>query len=117
VRQFGRPYDAVGRQFSIASWYAMSKWSTEGPQAARAFEQAVGEASRYANTHGPQIIPVMAQFAGVDVATLEAAARAPFTDRADPADFQAIIDLEVKYKVIDHGFEAKDFISPNAMRR
>jgi hypothetical protein len=42
---------------------------------------------------------------------------APFTDRADPADFQAIIDLEVKYKVIDHGFEAKDFISPNAMRR
>jgi NitT/TauT family transport system substrate-binding protein len=117
VRQFGRPYDAVGRQFSIAAWYAMSKWSTDNPPIARAFEQAVGEASRYANTHGEQIMPVMAQFAGVETSVLEAAARAPFTDRADPADFQAIIDLEVKYKVIDHGFEAKDFISPNAMRR
>ncbi len=117
LRTFGRPYDAVGRQFSIAAWYALSKWSTDNPQTARAFAQAVGESSRYANSHGPQIMPVMAQFAGVDTSVLEAAARAPFTDRADPPDFQAIIDLEVKYKVIDHGFDAKDFISPIAMRR
>jgi NitT/TauT family transport system substrate-binding protein len=117
VRLFGRPYDAVGRQFSIAAWYALSKWSSDSPQIARAFEQAVGESSRYANSHGEQIMPLMAQFAGVETTVLEAAARAPFTDRADPADFQAIIDLEVKYKVIDKGFDAKDFISPNAMRR
>jgi NitT/TauT family transport system substrate-binding protein len=117
VRLFGRPYDAVGRQFSIAAWYALSKFSTENPLAARAYEQAVGEASRYANTHGPEMMPLMAQFSGVETSVLAQASRAPFTDRVDPADFQAIIDLEVKYKVIDHGFDAKDFISPNAMKR
>jgi NitT/TauT family transport system substrate-binding protein len=117
VRLFGRPYDAVGRQFSIAAWYALSKFSTENPLAARAYEQAIGEASRYANTHGPEMMPLMAQFSGVETSVLAQASRAPFTDRVDPADFQAIIDLEVKYKVIDHGFDAKDFISPNAMKR
>jgi NitT/TauT family transport system substrate-binding protein len=117
VRLLGRPYDAVARHFSIASWYGMSKWASENPQTLRAFEQAVGEASRYANTHWDEMLPIMASFSGVETSVLAAAARAPFTDHADPADFQPLIDLEVKYKVIDHGFDAKDFIAPSALKR
>jgi NitT/TauT family transport system substrate-binding protein len=117
VRLFGRPYDVVGRHFSIAAWYGTSKWATENPQTLRAYEQAVGEASRYANAHWDEMLPLMASFSGVETAVLATAARAPFTDHADPADFQPIIDLEVKYKVIDHGFDAKDFIAPSELKR
>jgi len=113
VRIFGRPYDAVGHQFSIASWYALK---TQNPQTLRAYAQAVGEASRYANAHWDDMLPLMAQFSGVETAVLAQAARAPFTDHADPADFQPIIDLEVKYKVIDKGFDAKDLIAASALK-
>ena len=58
----------------------------------------------------------MASFSGVETAVLAQAARAPFTDHADPADFQPIIDLEVKYKVIDKGFDAKDLIAASALK-
>jgi NitT/TauT family transport system substrate-binding protein len=116
VRRFGRPYDAVGKQFSIAAWYGTSTWATANAPAVRAYEQAIGEASRYANAHWDAMLPLMAQFSGVDASVLGTAARAPFTDRADPANFQPIIDLEVKYKVIDKSFEAKDFIAPSALK-
>lgn len=116
VRLLGRPYDAVARHFSIASWYGMTKWATANPQTVHAYEQAVGEASRYANAHWQEMLPIMASFTGVETSVLAAAARAPFTDHADPADYQSIIDLEVKYKVIDKGFDAKDFIAPGALK-
>jgi NitT/TauT family transport system substrate-binding protein len=117
VREFGRPYEAVARHFSIASWYGTSKWATENPQALQAYEQAIADASRYANSHWDAMLPLMAQFSGVEASVLAKAARAPFTDHADPADYQPIIDLEVKYKVIDKGFAAKDFIAPSALTR
>jgi NitT/TauT family transport system substrate-binding protein len=117
VRQIGRPYDAVGREFSIACWYGTKKWATDNPQTLRAYQQAIGDVSRYANDHWTEILPLMAQFSGVETSVLAQAGRAPFIDRIDPADFQAIIDLEVKYKVIDHGFDAKDLIAPSAIRR
>jgi NitT/TauT family transport system substrate-binding protein len=117
VRQFGRPYDAVGRPFSIACWYGTKAWATANPQALHGFQQAIGEVSRYTNAHWNEILPLMAQFSGVETNVLAEAGKAAFIDRIDPADFQAVIDLEVKYKVIDHSFSAKDFIAPSAIGR
>lgn len=116
VRVFGQPYEAVARHFSIASWYGTTTWANQNPQALLAFQKAVADASRFANAHWDAMLPLMAEFSGVETSVLTQAARAPFTERADPADYQPIIDLEVKYKVIDKGFPAKDFIAPSALR-
>lgn len=117
VRRFGRTYDAVAKQFSIAAWYGTSKWAADNAPALHAYQQAIGEASRYANAHWDAMLPLMASFSGVEQSVLATAARAPFTDSADPANFQPIIDLEVKYKVIDKPFDAKEFIAPSALKR
>jgi NitT/TauT family transport system substrate-binding protein len=115
VRMLGKPYDAVAKRFSIAPWFSATSWAAQNPDIVRRFGQAVGEASRYANAHPQEMLPLLAAFSDVDPAVLAAAARAPFIERLDPADLQPIIDLEAKYKVIDKAFDAKDVIAPAAL--
>lgn len=117
VRLLGNPYDAVAKRFSIAAWFTSTDWAAKNPEVVRRFVQAMGEASRYTNAHPQEIMPLLAAFSGVEPRVLEHAARAPFVDRIDPQDLQPVIDLEVQYKVIDKGFDAKDLIAPGSQGR
>jgi NitT/TauT family transport system substrate-binding protein len=115
VRLLGRPYDAVARRFSIAAWFAQNDWASRNTDIVRRFGQAMAEASTYANSHPREVMPLLAGFSGIDLAVLEHAARAPFVARAAVTDLQPIVDIEVKYKVIEKRFDAADLIGPNAL--
>jgi len=117
VRLFGKPYDAVALKFNIAPWWGMASYAAKNPDVVSAFARAMAEASRYANAHPQEMLPLLAAYTGVEPAVLQAAARAPFGDHLDPADFQPVIDLEVKYKLIGKGFDAKEILAPAAMGR
>lgn len=116
VRLLGRPYDAVARRFSISAWFAQKDWASRNADVVRRFGQAMAEASDYANKNPQEVLPLLAAFSGVDLAVLEHAARAPFVARVEVADLQPIIDIEVKYKVIENRFDAANLIAPDALR-
>jgi NitT/TauT family transport system substrate-binding protein len=115
LRLLGRPYDAVAKRFTIATWFSATSWVASNADIIGRFNQAMAEASRYANAHPQEMIPILAAFSDVEPSVLEHAARTPFVDRPDVADIQPIIDLEYKYKVIDKTFSAKDIIAPIAL--
>jgi NitT/TauT family transport system substrate-binding protein len=115
LRLLGRPYDAVAKRFTIATWFSATSWVASNAETINRFNQAMAEASHYANVHPQEMIPILAEFSDVEPSVLEHAARTPFVDRPDLADIQPIIDLEYKYKVIDKTFDAKDLIAPIAL--
>jgi NitT/TauT family transport system substrate-binding protein len=117
VRLFGKPYDAVAPMFMIAPWWGLAAYAAKNPDVVHRFAQAMAEASRYANAHPQEMLPLLSAYSGVDQSVLEHAARAPFGDHLDPAEFQPVIDLQVKYKIIDKGFDAKEILAPSAMGR
>jgi len=117
VRFFANPYDAIAKKFMIAPWWGLATYAAKNPAVVHSFAQAMAEASRYANAHPQEMLPLLAAYTGVDPAVLQGAARAPFGDHLDPADFQPIIDIQVKYKVIDKAFDVKDILAPAAMGR
>lgn len=115
LRLLGRPYDAVAKRFTIATWFSATSWAASNTDTLNRFNRAMAEASHYANAHPQEMLPIMADFSGVDAGVLEHAARTPFVDAPDVADIQPIIDLEYKYKIIDKTFSAKDVIAPAAL--
>jgi NitT/TauT family transport system substrate-binding protein len=116
VRILADPFEAVARRFSIAPWFSTSAWVKANPDIVRRFGQAMAESSAYANTHPKDVLPLLAAYSGVEPEVIESAARAPFVVTMNPADFQPLIDVMLKYKVIDKTIDASELIAPNAFR-
>jgi NitT/TauT family transport system substrate-binding protein len=114
VRLLADPFEAVAKRFSIGPWFAGTSWVKSNPDIVQRFAQAMTEASAYANSHPKDVLPILADFSGVEPAVLENAARAPFIVPLGPADFQPLIDVMVTYKIIDKPLDANDLIAPSA---
>jgi len=117
VRVIVNPNSAISRTFLAALFAVMAPAAQRDASAMKRFAESIQEAARYTNAHFAQTVDLVAGFSG---ATPEAVAHSVrFTDAeyADAALVQPVIDVLVKYGVIDRGFPAADIISPYALRR
>lgn len=117
VRLLADPLEAVAKRFSIAPWFAASGWVKANPDVVQRFVQSMKEASTYANGHPKDVLPLLAEYSGVEPGVLENAARAPFVVAMSPADFQPLIDVMLTYKIIDKPLDAHDLIAATGVKR
>lgn len=117
VRLLADPLEAVAKRFSIAPWFAATSWVKSNPDVVQRFGQAMKEASAYANSHPKEMLPLLAEYSGVEPGVLENAARAPFVVAMSPADFQPLIDVMLGYKIIDKPLDARDLIASAGVKR
>jgi ABC-type nitrate/sulfonate/bicarbonate transport system substrate-binding protein len=111
------PNSAISKTFLSALFAVMAPAAQGNAPAMKRFAESMHEASRYTNAHFAQTVDLVAGFSG---ATPEAVAHsARFTDAeyADATQIQPVIDVLVKYGVIDHEFPAADIISQYALRQ
>jgi NitT/TauT family transport system substrate-binding protein len=115
VRVLAYPYEAVGRKFSNALLFTTSKWAAEHRDALDKFLRATEEASTYIGTHDSISTQLIAEFGGLDPATLGNMRHAKRGVALNASDVQPIIDLAAKYGVIAKAFPAKDMICSCAL--
>lgn len=119
VRVRGYPFDAIGKgkDFSDALMYASKAWVAQHPDLVEKFLKVVADASAFVAAHESQTAPLIAEFGGLDPATI-GSIRHPVRDVAlSPADIQPVIDTAAKYKVIPAAFPAQDIICACAIKR
>ena len=113
-RILDHPFNAAANQFVLTAFFCTADYAAKNTALLARYRRALAESVTYVNTHRAAVLPVMAKYTGVDEATLAAippiALAAP--SQLDGALIQPLIDIAVKYKVIDHGFPAKDMIDP-----
>ena len=110
ARVLAYPYEAVGKKFSNALLFTTSKWAAEHRDTVDKFLRASEESSTYISAHENISTQLIAEFGGLDPATLANLRHAKRGIALNPADVQPVIDLAAKYNVIPKGFPAKDMI-------
>jgi NitT/TauT family transport system substrate-binding protein len=117
VRVLGYSYDAVAKRFPDDLLFANASWAATHGDAINRFLMATQEASTYVGAHENESLKLMAEFTGVDPATMGDFRHDERVVVLNPPDLQPVIDILVKYKVIAKPVSAAEIICSCALRR
>jgi NitT/TauT family transport system substrate-binding protein len=115
VRVLGRSYEAIAKRFMFAAYLAQNDWALKNADIVARFGRAIRDASRYANTHHAETLPIYADFVKIDVKEIADAPRAISPAYVEVRELQPLIDVAVKYKLIDR-VDPQTLISPSCLK-
>lgn len=110
VRAVGNVYAAIGPRFTITAWFSTQTWVERNRGAAERFARVMSAAAAYTNTHPDETLRDLVDATGMDRDVAAKMKRTTFTTILNPAEVQPVIDVAARYKAIDKGFPASEFI-------
>ena len=110
VKVLGLAYSAISPNFMFAGWFAMNDWASKHADLVKTFNRVAGDAARYTNAHHAETAPMLADASKIPLTVIEKMNRVDSSTALDPTIIQPIIDASAKYKMLAHGFPAKDLI-------
>ena len=117
VRVLGKSFEAIAPHFLMTGWFSTADYVAKNRDTVERFNRAIAEATAYANAHKAEMIPLLAPFLKVDPQVVARTMKGGEGIYLDAATIQPMIDVTVKYGIIDHAFAAGDLISPAALKR
>jgi NitT/TauT family transport system substrate-binding protein len=115
VRIIGYPHDSISKKYSNAVLFTTSKWADEHADAVHRFLLASEAASTYITAHESVSSELIAEFAGLDPATVGNIRHARRGIALNPASIQPVVDAAAKYDIIPKAFSVKDMICSCAL--
>jgi NitT/TauT family transport system substrate-binding protein len=116
LRSIGNPYIAYGKSYLGLGWVSTSAYAAANPDIIARFGRAMRDANVYANTHHAETADMMAELNKVDPNTFRSMTRVKFAPYLVASMIQPLINIAVKYKIIEQAFDAQDLISPAALK-
>lgn len=105
--------DSIAQQYIEVAWVTTKDFSTKNPQIVRAFARAYAESVTYTAAHHEETAPLMAEFTGISLGTIQRMARALAWPTVQPAQLQPVIDVSAKFAAIKQRFPAVELIDVN----
>ena len=116
VRILAYPYNAIGRHYELADWFANTAWIAEHRDVAERFATVMAKANAYAASHEVEMRPLIAAYLDIDPAVLATMKAPERTIYFRPELIQPVIDDAAKYKLIPAPFRAEELISDAALK-
>lgn len=113
-RSIGKPIEQTFNRLMVSGYVADAGWIAKNAAVVARFGQVISRANQYANTHHDQTVDLIADFSGIDRATVATMTRALYVTTLDPSLLQPIIDDAARYGAIKQAFSASELISPYA---
>ena len=110
VRLLGRPNAAIGKRFLLTGWFATESFIAGNRDALVHFGETLRQATIYTDAHQAEAAAVTAPYWGLDPSIIAAMPRRPAGTTLDPKDLQPLIDVAVRYGVIDKPVSADAMI-------
>jgi NitT/TauT family transport system substrate-binding protein len=107
-------FDSLGAEYPFVVWVTTKNFSAKHPELVRSFYRAYSEAATYTNAHHAETAPLMAEFTGLPLATIQHMARAEAGTTLSAAQIQPVIDTCAKLGAIKKAFPAAELIDVNA---
>jgi NitT/TauT family transport system substrate-binding protein len=111
VRAFGKPYDAVANRFYISSWYAKQDWLSANASNAVKLQRAIYESGRWAQTHRDESGQILLKRLRLDAALIGRMTRATFAPALDPKLMQPVLNIALKYGLLEQPVNATTLIA------
>lgn len=111
VRDIGRPFDAIAKEFLFTAWFAARSWIEADRERARRVVGAIYDTARWSNAHRAETLVLYANNGKMDVDQIRGMARTTFATAIVPAQVQPVLDVGEKYKLIDKPVDTTGFIA------
>jgi NitT/TauT family transport system substrate-binding protein len=116
VRSLAQIFDAIAPRFENTAWFTTTDYANGNRDVVQRFVRAMGESNAYCNAHHAETVALVAENAKIDEKIVARMARITFGDYLRPADLQPLINVTAKYGVIAKPFDARELISPYALK-
>jgi NitT/TauT family transport system substrate-binding protein len=116
VRILAKSFESIAPSFLMTGWFATGDYVTKNRDAGERFERVMRDATIYSNAHHAEIVPLLASFTKLDPDLISRTMKGDEGAYLDPKLVQPMIDVTVKYQIIDKPFNASDLISPAALK-
>lgn len=111
VKLLGKSYDAVAPSFYISSFFASRDWLAKNAETARKLATAIYDAARWANAHHDESAKILSKYAKLDLDKIRAMNRTTYATSLEARFMQPVLDIAVKYKLIEKPVAAADLIA------
>jgi len=111
IRTFGKPFDAVAPQFLIGAWFTTTAFLQARPQLVRDFVATIYAAGRWANANHLGSADILAKYSKLSPETTRRMNRVVYSDSVRPGLIQPLLDLAMKYGIVDRAVAATDMIA------
>jgi NitT/TauT family transport system substrate-binding protein len=116
-RILGRQFDSVanGRPFEQTAFAGVAGWVDRNRDTATRFARAMHESILYTNAHLPETVDLVASYTNVSPEVVAHSVRYVDTEYVEARLLQPMLDVCVKYGVLDRTFPVTAIISPVAL--
>ena len=111
IRIFGTPFDAIAPQFLIGAWFSTTAFVRANAPFVRDFVAAIYAAGRWANANHAASADILAKYSKLTPETTRRMARVVYADAVRPGLIQPLLDLAVRYGVVDRAVAASEMIA------
>ena len=108
---FGKPYDAIAKQFYISDWFTTRDWLGKNPDVAKRFVGAIYDAARWANAHHDESAAILSKYTKIDVERIKRMNRSGYATDLKPGMIQPVLDTAFKYKALGAATQASAMIA------
>ena len=108
VRAIGYPYAAIAPAFYTGVWVARRSWLAANNALAKKFVSAIYATGTWANTHHTESAALFAKMSQQDLSSLASRTRIPFATSLEGRYAQPLLDLALKYKLLEKPVTARD---------
>jgi NitT/TauT family transport system substrate-binding protein len=110
TRSIGDPDDAMPPHYLIFGFAANEDWLKKNAQLARTLAVAVHKSSAWGNAHRPESAQILVKTLNLDAAKVNDMLRTDYGTSIDPGQIKPVIDVMVKYGLLDKPVDASDLI-------
>jgi len=110
VRIVANVFAAIAPRFMETGWFSTGDYAAKHRDVVVPFGKVMATASAYVNAHTAETADALSAFSGVPTASIIDTGISYFETSVDPRDIQPLIDAMAKYGLIDHRFDAADFL-------
>jgi ABC-type nitrate/sulfonate/bicarbonate transport system substrate-binding protein len=105
--------DTFGKTYAFSVYFTTIDYATKNTTLVKTFTRVLAAAARYTNGHHDVTAPLLADFSGIALPTIQRMPRVNNGTGIAPSTVQPMIDAEAKYGFIDHAFPAAEMIDPD----
>jgi NitT/TauT family transport system substrate-binding protein len=111
TRVLANSYNTIADHFILNAFYARRDWLAANADLAHRLAAALYDAARWANTHHADTLAILVKYGKLDPDKLANVRRATYATTLDPTLLRPVIDIGLKYKVIDKALAPSEMIA------
>lgn len=107
IRRLGDAFSAIADRWVASVYLARPDWADQHAEALRRWVRITYETSAWANAHQAVTAPMMSDITKIPLDVFRKMARIELTTSSDPSLLQPVMDLGLRYNLLDRAFPVK----------